>query len=69
MIAEEVQELDDGGGELSTTLAAYYAGKHEEGDRPPQYCPELGLAVEALKEGFTLASLWEVIPSPSNSTV
>ena len=31
-------------------------------DREPVYCPELGLAVERLKDGFTLQSLWEVVP-------
>ena len=35
----------------------------QEKDREPVYSPELGLAIEKLKDGITLASLWEVVPS------
>ncbi|KAJ9516543.1 hypothetical protein QJQ45_015098 [Haematococcus lacustris] len=54
-------------------LAAYYADPtkhvmaddwlmHEQGvDREPVFCPELGLAVEALKEGLTVEQLWSVL--------
>ena len=31
-------------------------------DREPVYSKELGLAIEKLKDGFTLAGLWEVMP-------
>ncbi|OQR76024.1 Bardet-Biedl syndrome 5 protein-like [Tropilaelaps mercedesae] len=44
-------------------LAAYYADGGFEEDRQVVYAEELGLAIEALKEGYTLKSLWEVIPS------
>ena len=31
-------------------------------DREPVYSEELGLAIEKLKDGFTLQGLWEVVP-------
>ena len=37
-------------------------GGHEGRDRPPVYCPELGLAIEQLKDGYTLDSLWQILP-------
>ena len=37
-------------------------GGHEHCDRPPVYCPELGLSIEKLKEGYTLDSLWQILP-------
>ncbi|XP_076328100.1 Bardet-Biedl syndrome 5 protein isoform X2 [Tachypleus tridentatus] len=45
------------------TFAAYFADENHGIDREPIYSEELGLAIEKLKEGFTLASLWAVIPS------
>lgn len=45
------------------TFAAYFADDNHARDRDPVYCEELGLAFEKLKDGFTLNSLWEVIPS------
>lgn len=30
-------------------------------DREPVFCPELGLAVEALKDGATVEQLWSVL--------
>ncbi|XP_076060733.1 Bardet-Biedl syndrome 5 protein isoform X2 [Oratosquilla oratoria] len=55
-------EIDDSVVETSDVLTLYLAdGRHQDGE--PVYAPELGLAVEKLKEGFTLQSLWEVIPS------
>uniref|UniRef100_A0A1B6DL88 BBSome complex member BBS5 PH domain-containing protein n=2 Tax=Clastoptera arizonana TaxID=38151 RepID=A0A1B6DL88_9HEMI len=66
ILPEEVEELDDSARDVSTTLSAYYADHREGEERPPVYCPELGLAIESLKEGFTLASLWQVIPPPTN---
>ena len=35
----------------------------QSSDREPVYSDQLGLAVEKLKEGFTLQGLWEVVPS------
>ncbi|PSN44632.1 Bardet-Biedl syndrome 5 protein [Blattella germanica] len=49
--------------ELSNAFVAYFADIGHERDREPVYSSELGLAVEKLKDGFTLQSLWDVIPS------
>ncbi|KAG8188930.1 hypothetical protein JTE90_014982 [Oedothorax gibbosus] len=45
------------------TFAAYFADDHHARDREPVYCEELGLAVERIKDGFTMSSLWEVVPT------
>ncbi|GFR91599.1 Bardet-Biedl syndrome 5 protein homolog [Elysia marginata] len=42
-------------------FAAYFADGNKEKDREPVYSEELGLAVEKLKEGFTIAGLWQVL--------
>ncbi|RUS90497.1 hypothetical protein EGW08_001765 [Elysia chlorotica] len=42
-------------------FAAYFADGNKEKDREPVYSEELGLAVEKLKEGFTIAGLWQVV--------
>ena len=39
---------------------AYYADGNKEEDSEPVFCEQLGLAIEGIKEGFTLESLWEV---------
>lgn len=61
-LVEDYDSVEDPEGEMSNTIAAYLA---EEGhkSRLPVYSPELGLAVESIKEGYTLKKLWEVIPS------
>ncbi len=45
------------------TLQAYFADGDKQRDRDPVYSEELGLAVEKLKDGFTLQGLWEVVQS------
>ncbi|XP_076471311.1 BBSome complex member BBS5-like [Babylonia areolata] len=42
-------------------FAAYFADGNKERDRDPVFSEELGLAVEKLKDGFTVAGLWEVL--------
>jgi len=42
-------------------LAMYYADATKGADRDPVYNPELGLAVEQLKEGLTIEQLWSVL--------
>ena len=42
-------------------LQAYFADGDKEVDRDPEFNQELGLAIEKLKDGFTLSGLWEVI--------
>ncbi|XP_005089032.1 Bardet-Biedl syndrome 5 protein homolog [Aplysia californica] len=44
-------------------FAAYFADGNKEKDREPVFSDELGLAVEKLKDGFTISGLWEVIAS------
>lgn len=41
-------------------LASYYADGDKTTDREPVFAPELGLAVEKLREGVTLEDLWSV---------
>lgn len=42
---------------------AYFADGNKEQDREPVFSEELGLAVEKLKDGFTISGLWEVMAS------
>ncbi len=44
-------------------LQAYFADGEKAKDRDPMFSSELGLAIEKLKDGFTLSGLWEVMPS------
>ncbi|RZB40278.1 DUF1448 domain containing protein [Asbolus verrucosus] len=62
-IVEDVVEIEEPRGEMSNTLAAYLADEGHAKDRPPVYSSDLGLAIESVKEGFSLQRLWEVIPS------
>ena len=41
-------------------LQAYYADSNKEKDSEPVFCEKLGLAIESIKDGFTLESLWEI---------
>ncbi|XP_014664524.1 PREDICTED: Bardet-Biedl syndrome 5 protein homolog isoform X2 [Priapulus caudatus] len=50
-----------GGDERGDAFAAYFADGAKQRDGEPVYSEELGLAVEKLKDGFTLSELWEVI--------
>jgi Bardet-Biedl syndrome 5 protein len=62
-LAENIQEFDDRNDDLSHAFVAYFADSGHKKDREPVYSPELGLAIEKLKDGFTIQSLWEVLPS------
>jgi len=75
-VVDDKQQMDtpqNGGiwedGEIDTSssnsdaFAAYFADGDMSQDREPVYCEELGLAIEKLKDGFSLQSLWEVLPS------
>eukprot|EP00201_Polytomella_parva_P021614 CAMPEP_0175046606 /NCGR_PEP_ID=MMETSP0052_2-20121109/5125_1 /TAXON_ID=51329 ORGANISM="Polytomella parva, Strain SAG 63-3" /NCGR_SAMPLE_ID=MMETSP0052_2 /ASSEMBLY_ACC=CAM_ASM_000194 /LENGTH=123 /DNA_ID=CAMNT_0016310373 /DNA_START=784 /DNA_END=1155 /DNA_ORIENTATION=+ len=43
-------------------LASFYAEAPGKGmDRDPVFCPELGLAIEQLREGTTIDQLWSVL--------
>uniref|UniRef100_A0AAY5E9J9 Bardet-Biedl syndrome 5 protein homolog n=1 Tax=Electrophorus electricus TaxID=8005 RepID=A0AAY5E9J9_ELEEL len=47
--------------EQTDAFTAYFADSNKQQDREPVFSEELGLAVEKLKEGFTLQGLWEVM--------
>ncbi|CAG2162505.1 unnamed protein product [Oppiella nova] len=46
----------------SDAIAAYLADELQTKTNDVVYCPQLGLAIEKIKDGFTLESLWHVIP-------
>ena len=46
----------------SDAFAAYFADGLHQSDRPVVFSEELGLAIEELKDGFTLKKLWQVLP-------
>lgn len=45
----------------SDAFAAYFADGSKDKDRDPVYSEELGLAIEKLRDGFTLHGLWDVL--------
>ncbi|KAH3719594.1 Bardet-Biedl syndrome 5 protein homolog [Dreissena polymorpha] len=45
----------------SDAFAAYFADGSKDKDRDPMFSEELGLAIEKLKDGFTLNGLWDVL--------
>ncbi|XP_046569797.1 Bardet-Biedl syndrome 5 protein homolog [Haliotis rubra] len=57
-VTDDVEIENDGG---TDAFAAYFADGEKERDRDPVYSEELGLAVEKLRDGFTLSGLWEVL--------
>ena len=62
-IMDDIDEIDTTHPETTDAFAAYVAdGGMDDQRRPPVYCPELGLCIEKLKDGFTLESLWQILP-------
>ncbi|CAB3233117.1 unnamed protein product [Arctia plantaginis] len=59
---EELEEIGEPRGEMGPNLylASQLAQNKGEAESQPVYSPYLGLAIEPLKEGFTLKSLFEV---------
>uniref|UniRef100_A0AAY4AX71 Bardet-Biedl syndrome 5 protein homolog n=2 Tax=Denticeps clupeoides TaxID=299321 RepID=A0AAY4AX71_9TELE len=47
--------------EQTDAFTAYFADGNKQQDREPVFSEELGIAVEKLKDGFTLQGLWEVM--------
>ncbi|XP_072331990.1 BBSome complex member BBS5 isoform X1 [Scyliorhinus torazame] len=47
--------------EQTDAFVAYFADTNKQQDREPVYSEELGIAIEKLKDGFTLQGLWEVM--------
>jgi len=63
-LVDEVEEVDENPDMASDAFAAYYADGAPSGNQLEiVFCEELGLAIEKPKEGFTIQSLWEVIPT------
>ncbi|CAH3193586.1 unnamed protein product [Porites evermanni] len=60
-VQDDIEIVNEGEG--TDAFAAYFADGDKSSDREPVYSDQLGLAVEKLKEGFTLQGLWEVVPS------
>ncbi|XP_050526979.1 Bardet-Biedl syndrome 5 protein homolog isoform X2 [Daktulosphaira vitifoliae] len=52
---------------VSNSLAKYSISRSDKGDGTPKYDSSLGLAIETLPDGFTLSTLWEVIPTTNRS--
>lgn len=51
----------------SDAFSAYVAeGGDDAQARRPVYCPEFGLSIEELKDGYTLESLWQILPPDPN---
>uniref|UniRef100_A0A8D3ARM3 Bardet-Biedl syndrome 5 protein homolog n=1 Tax=Scophthalmus maximus TaxID=52904 RepID=A0A8D3ARM3_SCOMX len=47
--------------EQTDAFTAYFADSNKQQDREPVFSEDLGLAIEKLKDGFTLNGLWEVM--------
>uniref|UniRef100_A0A3Q2DFU4 Bardet-Biedl syndrome 5 protein homolog n=1 Tax=Cyprinodon variegatus TaxID=28743 RepID=A0A3Q2DFU4_CYPVA len=47
--------------EQTDAFTAYFADGNKQQDREAVFSDELGLAIERLKDGFTLQGLWEVV--------
>eukprot|EP00959_Pyramimonas_sp_CCMP1952_P049607 1036509-Pyramimonas_sp.AAC.1 len=54
----EIVDPDD---DTTDVFAAYYAEGAKNTDREPVFSPELGLAIEGLRDGITLENLWSVL--------
>ncbi|CAH3147692.1 unnamed protein product [Pocillopora meandrina] len=60
-VQDDIEIVNEGEG--TDAFAAYFADGDKSSDREPVYSEQLGLAVEKLKDGFTLQGLWEVVPT------
>ncbi|BES93493.1 bardet-Biedl syndrome 5 protein [Nesidiocoris tenuis] len=59
---EEVDEIETE--DHAGVLSAYYAeGSRDNENRLPVYNSELGLAIEPLRGGHTLNTLWQIVPN------
>ncbi|XP_071562290.1 BBSome complex member BBS5 isoform X1 [Temnothorax nylanderi] len=62
---EHFTEIQDNQAEISNVFG-YYFSEGETGQRKPNFSIHLGLAAEEPREGSTLQSLWELVPSCAN---
>lgn len=60
---DDLDEIEEPKTEITNAISIYLIDKGHSKERPPVYSNELGLAIEKIKDGFTLRQLWEVIPS------
>ena len=51
----------DTSNDQTDAFAAYFADGDKQKDRDPVFSEELGLAIEKLRDGFTISGLWDVI--------
>ena len=66
---DEIADDDGVGGQAATAdaFSAYVAEGGDDGEaRRPVFCPEFGLSIEELKDGYTLESLWQILPPDPN---
>ena len=64
---DDINEIDDTNYESHDAFAAYLAdGGGQRPDAEIVFCRELGVAMEKIKDGFTLESLWSVLPPEPN---
>ncbi|XP_064307621.1 Bardet-Biedl syndrome 5 protein isoform X3 [Phalacrocorax carbo] len=62
LTVEQVQDdVEIESDEHTDAFVAYFADENKQHDREPVFSEELGLAIEKLKDGFTLQGLWEVM--------
>lgn len=62
---DDMNEIDETNSETNDAFAAYLA-EGPQRDREVVFCRELGVAIEKIKPGFTLESLWSVLPPEPN---
>lgn len=75
LLADDIEELDTSkSSEINTKLSSYLAdngtittGSKPSRHREPFYCKELGFAMEKIKDGYKLADLWQVVPTPPSN--
>ncbi|NXU70790.1 BBS5 protein, partial [Oreotrochilus melanogaster] len=61
LTVEQVQDDVEIESEQTDAFVAYFADENKQHDGEPVFSEELGLAIEKLKDGFTLQGLWEVM--------
>uniref|UniRef100_F7CKZ1 BBSome complex member BBS5 n=1 Tax=Monodelphis domestica TaxID=13616 RepID=F7CKZ1_MONDO len=60
LTVEQIQDdVEIDSDEHTDAFVAYFADGNKQQDREPVFSEELGLAIEKLKDGFTLQGLWE----------
>ena len=65
---DSFDEIDKTIPDGTDAFTAYLADgqSHDMDSRPIVFSPELGLCIEQVKDGFTLDSLWQVLPPENN---